>query len=341
VLAAYAELAYDSRLPLIEAVINEIITDSGGRLTLGYSLAIRGEQKWDLVGILDNAVEPTERGMAALALARFSGQNALLSLQNALSDASHPVERATILAALVNAGAIESSQKLHEALCEWPDETEFFPPHQISYKVRREFIWALSAGGLPSAYPRAWADELAIPLEQADDEFSRLIRAEGRQVRRPTSNKVSPSPDPTTIFLSYSRKDVRWKNELLQMLTPLNGVRELFWVDTDVIPGERWDEAIKSALDRATIAVLLVTKNFFSSQYIATVELPKLIERVRKGTLKIGWISCGHALHGSAELGAFQALNDPSKPLDSFRVKSQRDHELVLICERIRAMLGR
>ncbi len=337
VLGAYAALAFDKHLPLFGTVINEITKDPIERLTLGYSLSIRGEQRWDLGSALKSP-EPTARAMTALTLARLFGLSAVPKLREASRDASDPVERAIVLAALVSAGDIDKSEELHRALCEWPSAGQF-PIYSIAYNVRREFLWALNAGGLPATYPRAWANEMELPLERVDEEFRRMVRVGGEHAGKSGQYTASPPKGPRLIFLSYSKKDARWKNELLLMISPLTEVHELFWIDADVIPGAQWDEEIKTALSRATIALLLVTKNFFASEYIANVELPRLVERAKHGDLKIGWIACGHAMHHATELSAFQALNDPSKPLDSFRVRSKRDQELVAICARIKRMV--
>ena len=55
-----------------------------------------------------------------------------------------------------------------------------------------------------------------------------------------------------TIFISYSRKDKRWLDELRTMLAPLVGSElvELWW-DGEIQPSQSWQEEIDRALAAA------------------------------------------------------------------------------------------
>src|SRR5712691_1536086 len=85
------------------------------------------------------------------------------------------------------------------------------------------------------------------------------------------------------VFICYSRKDERWKDRLVSHLSFLErqGLLEI-WNDSRIHAGEDWKAGIDSALNSAKAAVLLVSADFLTSDFIQTVELPRLLERRAK-----------------------------------------------------------
>jgi hypothetical protein len=82
------------------------------------------------------------------------------------------------------------------------------------------------------------------------------------------------------IFISYSHKDERWKDLLVRHLKvlALEGLCDV-WEDRRIEVGEEWKPAIKSALEEAHIAVLMISADFLVSNFIRTEEVPRLLER--------------------------------------------------------------
>ncbi len=83
----------------------------------------------------------------------------------------------------------------------------------------------------------------------------------------------------TKVFVSYSHKDVQSLEPLHAHLGPLKrSGRVDFFDDQTIELGEDWKEKIDFALDRARIAILLVSAYFLDSDFILKHELPPLLE---------------------------------------------------------------
>ncbi len=52
-----------------------------------------------------------------------------------------------------------------------------------------------------------------------------------------------------------------------------------FWADVEILPGEKWDEAIKSKLDDCHIALALISQDFLDSYYCIEEEIQRFLER--------------------------------------------------------------
>ena len=59
------------------------------------------------------------------------------------------------------------------------------------------------------------------------------------------------------------------------------------WSDQQIRPGSQWEMEINSALTKTRIAVLLVSSNFFDSDFIHENELGPLLKRAEEGGVKI------------------------------------------------------
>jgi hypothetical protein len=142
------------------------------------------------------------------------------------------------------------------------------------------------------------------------------------------------------IFVSYSHRDRRWLDELLITLAPLIRKRNIeVWDDTKIQVGKKWKAEIRAALGRAKIAVLLVTRNFLASKFIATDEMPQLLEAAEKEGLIVTWIAVGYSLYEQTEITEYQAANEPSRPLNSLS-EADADRELVRIAGILNAFLS-
>ncbi len=82
------------------------------------------------------------------------------------------------------------------------------------------------------------------------------------------------------IFISYSHQDETWKDRLHTQLAVLELEGYLStWDDRKIKPGKDWLPEIKSALNQADVAIMLISADFLTSEFIRTEEVPTLLER--------------------------------------------------------------
>ncbi len=161
-----------------------------------------------------------------------------------------------------------------------------------------------------------------------------------------------PSP---RIFISYSHRDEKALGQLQRFLRPLerDGLIEL-WADTRIQPGDPWAAEIDQALDRATVAVLLISQDFIDSDFITDKELPRLLARAGTDDLKIlpvflspstaDFTSYPYTDPRTGEeqrfnLTSIQGYGTPNKPL-SERSWSQREKIYVQLAGQLRTLAG-
>ena len=122
------------------------------------------------------------------------------------------------------------------------------------------------------------------------------------------------------IFISYSHKDEKFKDELVKMLAGLQrrGVIDT-WQDRRIEPGEEWFKAIKQAINECDMALLLVSADFIASRFINGEELPDLLKRREKeGMIVIPIIVRDCLWQSEPVLKDLQALPTDGKPVIEF-----------------------
>lgn len=116
------------------------------------------------------------------------------------------------------------------------------------------------------------------------------------------------------VFISYSHKDKEWLDKLRSFLKPLEDQMDL-WDDEKIKAGDLWREEIKKSLMAARAAILLVSQDFLTSEFISTQELPTLLERADTQGVKIFWIAVRPSTYQEYPIQKYQALNNPKHPL--------------------------
>jgi hypothetical protein len=140
---------------------------------------------------------------------------------------------------------------------------------------------------------------------------------------------MAPSPTRTKVFISYSHADKDWLDRLKRHLKPLVREGNLdCWDDTHIQPGDDWKQEIQNALDTAQVAVLLISADFFASDFIDETELPPLLTAAQaEGARILPVIISASRFKRVPELARFQAVNPPDRPLNEM---PQAEQEKVL-----------
>lgn len=131
------------------------------------------------------------------------------------------------------------------------------------------------------------------------------------------SQAVAEQEKRQKVFISYSHHDNEYLDRLLVHLKPLEkeGLIDL-WVDTRIRAGDRWKKEIELALQRATVAILLVSADFLASDFITDNELPPLLRKAEEGgTRIIPLIVRPCRFTRDKNLRHFQSINDPKLSL--------------------------
>jgi WD40 repeat protein len=145
-----------------------------------------------------------------------------------------------------------------------------------------------------------------------------------------------------SVFLSYSRQDEAWKDHLKKHLGVLEAQGLLdTWDDRRIEAGADWFEEIQDAMAQASVAVLLISADYLTSNFILGEEVPKLLERrSREGLHVIPVIVHACAWEQVKWLRPLQARPRDDRTLDSFR-EARRNQELTKIAQEILGILER
>jgi len=143
------------------------------------------------------------------------------------------------------------------------------------------------------------------------------------------------------LFVSYSHADdPAWLRRVQIHLKPLvrEGLVEL-WDDTRIRSGERWREEIRGALARAKVAVLLISADFYASDFIAEKELPSLLESERDRGLVILGVHINHSrFDRDRVLSEYQTINPPHQPVEGLS-KAEQERVFDDLARRVEELL--
>lgn len=148
----------------------------------------------------------------------------------------------------------------------------------------------------------------------------------------------SASNERTKVFVSYSHTDKAVLAEIQRHFKPLKTAIEL-WDDERITAGAKWKEEIRKAIKSTKVAILLISTDFLGSEFIASEELPPLLEAAEKeGAVILPLILKPCLFDEFPALNQFQALNPPSKPLSSMD-QNERDELFVNMVRQTKRIL--
>ena len=114
-------------------------------------------------------------------------------------------------------------------------------------------------------------------------------------------------PQSVPYFLSYAHADQEDVSRFLEVLNPLFKISPKYdlqlWMDTNILPGEKWRNQIDAALAGGRFGILCITPNFLASGFITNDELPALLAKPMVVPVGIQKIS----FNGEMDLKGLQA----------------------------------
>jgi hypothetical protein len=144
---------------------------------------------------------------------------------------------------------------------------------------------------------------------------------------------------PASVFISYSHKDERLRNELATHLTILQNQKIItFWHDRKITAGSEWGKEIDDNLCKADLILLLVSPDFLASEYCNDIELKLAMDRHRKGEAIVIPIILKPVDWKWAPFAALQACPTNGKAVTKW---SNRDEAFTNVLEAIRLVAQR
>lgn len=183
-----------------------------------------------------------------------------------------------------------------------------------------------------ASLPGKDADERILSLGQMFLEQDKLDLLEDAikraQAVRELQSSLPPAPEGTIVlFVSYSHKDEKLRQELQGDLEPLRDGSVRAWYDGKILPGDAIDPEVQQHLDEAHIILLLVSRDFLKSRYIREKELPRALERHDAGEARVIPIILRPAPWQNppwdAMFGRLKALPRDGKPVVKWRLRDE------------------
>ena len=121
----------------------------------------------------------------------------------------------------------------------------------------------------------------------AIEAVTRFVKAEVSDAERTGQDVMelvdSEAPPIVRFFVSYAHEDAADVGNLLKplrhLLSAAANYRFEHWMDTKILPGERWRKEIASALNDCHFGLLFVSPAFLNSPFISEQELPHFVPR--------------------------------------------------------------
>ena len=123
------------------------------------------------------------------------------------------------------------------------------------------------------------------------------------------------------IFVSYSHKDMRYKNQLISHLKSLAVTHNIeVWQDGKISAGNSINNEILLQLSKSDIVLLLISPNYMSSYSCIEIELKKAIDKHNKGEcIVVPVILSETIIDDSLSFANLLRVPDDGKPIQKFK----------------------
>jgi predicted acylesterase/phospholipase RssA len=181
---------------------------------------------------------------------------------------------------------------------------------EVGRRVARQCLerWGPDLAGEPRRLHRPSTQTERSHDEQAVATASAMMEGFANRLSRFARKK---------LFISYSHRDQKWLDVIKAPLEPFVELRGLkVWDDRHIPPGEDWRKMIADALAQTRIALLLISPNFFKSEFIRNEELRYFIDAAERYAVKVHWLLLSDIGDSVNPLSHKQAILNPGTPLD-------------------------
>lgn len=125
---------------------------------------------------------------------------------------------------------------------------------------------------------------------------------------------------PIEIFCCSAHEDETWLRKLETHLSVLKRQGLVsFWHDRFISPGTDWTKTIDTHLDTASIILLLISADFFASDYCYGIEMKRALERQDTGEAQVIPVLVRPVDWKGSPFAHLQALPTDAKPLATWR----------------------
>jgi hypothetical protein len=132
-----------------------------------------------------------------------------------------------------------------------------------------------------------------------------------QDLRRQVARKVIDlARNEAQVFVSYSHRDSRYLAPLHEVFSTPEFTRHIAYFDDSYVDsGADWEGVIAARLAEASIAIFLVSPHFLASRYIRSREIPPLLDRLKRGQLRIFPVLLEGEIPQRGFLASIQFLN--------------------------------
>lgn len=146
-----------------------------------------------------------------------------------------------------------------------------------------------------------------------------------------------PKKNPLSLFICYARKNERVVKQLIPSLKVLARRGHIApWRDTDLVPGEDWDDTIKERLTEADIILFMVSTHFLASKYITEQERQLAMALMDEGRAVVVPVLLSPCSWRDEDFARLEMLPRKDEPVSSF---SPRDEAWFLVEEGLKKVV--
>jgi TIR domain len=134
----------------------------------------------------------------------------------------------------------------------------------------------------------------------------------------------SKSALPVEVFISYSHRDEKFRDDLQRHLSGLQRQKLVaIWHDRRIDAGQEWRHEIDEHLAQARIVLLLISADFLASDYCWGVEMKQALELHESGQATVIPIILRPVDWTGAPFGRLQALPESAKPITKWQDRDE------------------